>query len=470
MKAWWGNSVTGGEKTYAEMEYQQGVIIETGNSIGANLKETHQCETYFRDRTKYKGPRGATDPDTARQGHIDLGCGYSGNFDIKCQKLDVLGNPSYLGQCTLTVDISTCFPPTYQEALDSCYHLPATTTFVPLTSPTVPDWLKVDELPFELAPLPKSYNMTAPAITPAPCCEVNVASLCEKDRGFPKYGTGADGRWDPHLSYTRAVPYFPVVPCGDQPVSIPRPCPRIAVNMIENQTHPNFPQCNSICNLNKARAELAHVCHQNQTSAREQLEQTALNAKIQNMKDHHAALQSWSVGRTPKVTEAVEVIDCIDDNLPRRYNGIGEPKFSGGFDKLRLHNQCRLHSCKRNQCLKIKTPCPITQMTTPPERQCDSGQDDTKYECVDKVQIMWNNPLSLGFGISWAGIALFMFCGAIASFVITKRREGDEGVRFGNGEDQEIGNDPTLLAGRGGPGSPQGPRDAGDAWQMQKYS
>lgn len=448
------------------MEYQQGVIIETGNRIGANLKETHSCETYFRDRTKYKGPRGTADPQQAQQDHIDLGCGYSGNFDIKCEKLDAQGNPSFFGECTLTVDISTCLAPSYQEALDSCYSLPSTTPFVPITSPTVPDWLKVDEIPFELAPLPGPYNITAPSLTPAPCCEVHVASLCEKDRGFPVFGTGPDGRWDPHKSYTRQAAYFPVVHCGSQPVSIPRPCPRVRVEMIANQPHPNYPQCNHICSIGKARADLAALCNETARPEKGQLEQQALNAKIQSMRDHQAQLQSWSVGNTPRVTEAVEVIDCIDDRLPRRYNGIGEPRFSGGFDKLRLHNQCRLHSCKRNQCLKIRTQCPVPQMDTAPERMCNSGDQDTQYECVDKVQLMWNDPLSLGFGISWAGIALFMFVGAIVTFVL-KRRSGEEGIQVGM-EDQEAGGDPTLLAGRG-PGSPQGPRDAGDAWSMQKY-
>merc|ERR1719217_800091 len=88
-----------------------------------------------------------------------------------------------------------------------------------------------------------------------------------------------------------------------------------------------------------------------------------------------------------------------------------------GFEKMPLHNQCRLHGCKATQCLQIKTKCKIPWVHEAPEVQCNVFRPNGTFTCVEKIGIMTNNPMSLGFGIAWMVIGSIFCCAGIASWV-----------------------------------------------------
>lgn len=463
MKAWHGEGMS---STSNEMVYQQGVVIELSKNIFATQTETHSCLAYFSDRTKYKGPRETSDPVTAMQNHVDLGCGYRGNFDITCTKQEVEGvliNGVQKFECVPKVDISTCIPPSYGEALDSCYDIPVLRTAPPLESPQVPDWLKVDELPFQLAPLPEEFSLTKPTQTPGVCCEVHVASLCEPERNFPQYGAYSDGRWEPSSSYNGSNAYFPLIECGNQPNATIRPCPRVAISRTEGAKDLLFPQCQEACSLDKALLQLQKLCNETARPEKRENELASHERKIKSMRDHKLQLETWTLERSPKVTETLEVVDCMED-IPRRFNSLGNPVYQSNFEKLRLHRSCRVHGCKNNQCLRVRRPCEIPPMHSEPElaRICRPPVDPATFECVDKITIMSNNPLSLGIGIGWAGLALIMCCGIPVSMYYHFFPSQRDNTVLPLSNVEEAGDDiaPHLLSNRGGQTSP-GPRDAG---------
>merc|ERR1719424_452653 len=101
------------------------------------------------------------------------------------------------------------------------------------------------------------------------------------------------------------------------------------------------------------------------------------------------------------VTESKVVHDCFADSLPRRYNGMALPTVRSGFDKMPLHNMCRLHGCSAKQCLEVKRTCKVPYVQDAPEEMCPVSRPNGSFTCMDKVSIWTNNPMSLGFGIAW---------------------------------------------------------------------
>jgi len=405
----------------------QGVNVQSNQALPLGGMLSHSCKSYFSDRTNYFGPQQHTDPvarEEARNSHFDLGCGYSGNFNIKCsQSSSQVSN----GQCGLEVDISTCSPPTFSQALDDCYSAVMTTPepFVGASAPKVPDWLGVELLNFSIAELPAFFNITTQTTTARPCCEVHVGSVCRPDINFdnPLVGKTVDGRWQPEPSYNRSVGYFPVVPCDQQAKSVPRPCPRVKINQI-SAAYTQWPHCMRVCNAASAQAELAQICNRTANDMIETKEEAAHTAKINIQKAKMQQLERWTQERMPTVLEEKNVIDCFDDRLPRRYNSMSLPKMRSGFSTMPLHNQCRLHGCQVNQCLQVKKKCKVPFVHEPPEVMCNMPKDHGQFLCVDKVEISSNNPLSLGFGVAWMVIGALFICCSIASFV---RRSNSEG-------------------------------------------
>lgn len=398
------------------MEYWQGLAIETYEKLPLGGLLTKGCRSHFSNRSLYVGPRQASNPAQAQAAHFDLSCGYSGQFEITCGQTPA---QKAAGTCGLHVDISTCSPPSYSQALDACYTVPVTTTMPtgPIL-PTVPDWLGVEDVNFSLAELPPFYNITTQTTTPYPCCEVHVGSVCRPDQNFIYPAKTVLGRWQPDLSYKRETGYFPVVPCDQQAKSQPRKCPRVKIKEI-NQAYWQWPHCLSACSNAMAQANFMKVCNRTANPDMEVKEKAAHKKKIASMAMHARKLEDWTAQKMPTVISSKEVIDCFADRLPRRYNSLALPQMRTGFEKMPLHNQCRLHQCTAKQCLTIKRTCNVPFVHVAPEVMCNVHRPNGTFECVEKISIMSNNPMSLGFGIAWMIIGSVFLCAGIASFIRT---------------------------------------------------
>jgi hypothetical protein len=188
-----------------------------------------------------------------------------------------------------------------------------------------------------------------------------------------------------------------------------------------------------------AKTQFAQICNRTAHPDIEEKEKKAHQDKIHSMKAKAAELEAWTATRMPTVKMSKSVIDCFDDKLPRRYNSLALPKMRTGFEKMPLHNQCRLHGCKSTQCLEIKRKCKVPYVHEYPEVQCNVFRPNGTFTCVDKIGIMTNNPMSLGFGIAWMVIGSIFCCAGIASWIRTINNEGG----FGGGRAE------TTLATRG---------------------
>jgi len=399
------------------IEYWQGVYIETNNSMPLGGSSRHGCRDYFVDRSHYVGPRslsGKTQQAMARASHFDLSCGYGGTFDITCGQSAA---EKLTGQCSNKVDISTCTPPSYTQALDECYTV-QTTTPRP-TGPTaavVPDWLGVEILNFSLAHPSPYHGITTQTTTPYPCCEVHVGSVCRPDQNFAYPAPTDKGRWQPHLSHQGKAGYFSMVPCNKQAENVPRVCPRVKIKELST-FHLQWPQCAYACSNAQAQANLTKMCNRTLNEKLEVMEQAAHKAKIASMTAKAATLESWVAGRMRTVKDTKSVVDCFADKLPRRYNALALPKMRSGFDKMPLDNQCRLHQCKANQCLEIKRTCKVPFVHEFPETMCNVFRPNGTFTCVDKITINSNNPMSLGFGIAWMVIGGLFVCAGFAFYM-----------------------------------------------------
>mmetsp|Transcript_116102 Transcript_116102/g.223972 ORF Transcript_116102/g.223972 Transcript_116102/m.223972 type:complete len:921 (+) Transcript_116102:98-2860(+) len=411
--------------------WQQGVIIEIDSDLSVNNFEIHDCRGYFSNKYKYFGPRQVNSNPAhpsainARGNHPDLGCGYGGVFQVTCRPT------GQAGQCYADVDISTCTPPSYTEALADCYKLYGDSFGAPY-KPQYDDWLQIEEGNLSFPEPNESVNITKPP-DPRKCCDVDVSSTCEMGRQFS--GTDENGTWLPGKSYHRETGYFPMIECSQQ-AEAHKPCPMVQINHIRRAAASvlaTYPMCESVCNLSSVRDELQQLCDKTLHPGRENVIQGSHQEKIQIMRNGRSNLQAWSAANSPHVPETKEVHDCIDDSGSRRYNSMGLPQYRSGFTKLRLHNACRLHGCKQHQCLRVTRRCDIPAMDTFPERQCSSGEDQGVYECVDKIGIMNLNLVSPGFAIAWFVISLCMCCGAgvakVVQVVSDKRRLEEEQER-----------------------------------------
>lgn len=424
--------------TYDKMLYYQGVVIETSATLYEGQSQVYNCRDYFSDRNKYYSLRydNINRPHinsslgmvggvlNANDFHPDLGCGYSGTFSIDCVRMG--------GTCGLNASIKTCAPPTYTQAVTDCLAATTTTTpFIPTASAlAVPDWLEVEELPYQTAGYSLfSITTTTTSEGEATCCEAHVGSVCNPHVNFDgKYNVGPtlDGRWQPNLSFMGMTGYFPTVPCSEQAKwKSARACPRVRIKELPNaaSTYALYPACQSTCNLATVQMDLQKIC--NRTGIAEK-EEAAHLAKIAVMQAKKLELEAWTKGRMRTVEQAVTVTDCIGDTLPRRYNGMGLPSFRSGFEKLPLHSQCRLHGCKHKQCLKITRPCRIPFLQSAPEQNCGFNDYSPSFECQDKVGINSNDPMSIGFTIAWMIIGSIFFCASIAAWIRNYSREQED--------------------------------------------
>jgi len=152
-------------------------------------------------------------------------------------------------------------------------------------------------------------------------------------------------------------------------------------------------------------------------------EETAHQAKIDSMKAKKAMLESWTVTRMRTVTASTRVIDCIDDTLPKRFNGMGLPLFTSGYDKLPLHSECRLHRCSTSQCMKTTQPCHVPLVHDSPEQNCGHQNLDATYECIDKAGYNSFDPLSFAFAGAWVLIGCVFFCAGAVAWIKQHPRE-----------------------------------------------
>jgi len=166
-----------------------------------------------------------------------------------------------------------------------------------------------------------------------------------------------------------------------------------------------------------AQAKFQGVCNRTKHPEMEAKEKKAHADKIASMKAHAAKLEAWTAQKMATVVESKQVIDCFADRLPRRYNALALPAIRSGFDKMPLHNECRLHSCNAKQCLEVVRTCNVPYVHVAPEQMCNVHRPNGSFTCVDKVSIMSNNPMSLGFGIAWMVIGSIFSCVGIATLI-----------------------------------------------------
>lgn len=400
------------------VEYLQGVHIEMEEELIVTRERSYDCRETFSDRYKYVYPRSKGEPGSleallARQSHPDLGCGYKGNFRVTCQPEIV--DSEHTGNCSYKVDISTCEPPSYKEAIDNCYVEETWSgNQAQVFAPTVTDFLDVEEL--NLTTSEAVASNTIEATDNSQCCEPHVGSECVASREHP--GT-VNGTWMPEKSHTREFGYFPVIPCSKQAPLTRHLCPRVKIKKLDAATtyqHDLLWQCDLSCNLTSAQDELQQLCDSNVNSATHDREQRALRDKIAWMRAQRAGLEAWSRANWPLVGATEHVIDCVDDIGSRRYNQIGWNGDASGYDKLKLRYECRMQSCDHTQCIKVKRHCPIPQMSTAPESTCGPYGDQNMYQCVPKVPFSTSaGDLRASFAYCWLGLSgvCFFLCAAM---------------------------------------------------------
>lgn len=205
---------------------------------------------------------------------------------------------------------------------------------------------------------------------------------------------------------------------------------------VTNTAFQQWPHCLKVCNDSHAEAELKQkACDRSTNTGLADKEKDIFEKKLESMKAKRKVLEDWVTDRMITVTEMKQVTDCFADKLPRRYNGLSLPKLRTGFDKMPLHNECRLHNCKTNQCLEVKRPCKVPFVFEPPESLCSLYKPNGTFKCVDKVTIMSNNIVSLSFGIAWMIIGSVLLCCGIWSWIRTLNLESDF---FGMGETTSV--------------------------------
>jgi len=398
------------------MKYWQGVAIETYERVDGGNVTSRDCRATFSNRSLYVGPRASTNPSQAMDSHMDLGCGYKGHFNVTCRQVSP-------GVCMIEPDISTCKPPTYEEALTACYSVPTTTTRPPASADAiVEDWLGVEDVNDSLAELPTLYNITTQTTTPFSCCEVHVGAVCRPDQNFKYPAPTKEGRWQPEPSYKRQAPYFAVVPCDRQAKNQPRKCPRVRIKEI-SLAYLRWPQCRSACSTASVQAHFMSVCNRTKHPQIEEMEQRAHRDKIASMSAKAAELEAFVAEQMATVKGSKDVIDCFADDLPNRFNSLKLPKMRTGFEKMPLHNECRLHGCKPTQCLEITRTCKVPFVHEAPEVMCNVYRKNGTYNCIDKVGTMSNSPMSVNFGIIWFVVGGAFGCAGLITFVKQLNKE-----------------------------------------------
>jgi hypothetical protein len=400
-------------------ELGQGLYVEMQGWIDYGDHQEFKCSEYFSDPYRYVYPRTVGPVDSyealvARLEHPDLGCGYKGSFKVTC---DV--DPDDATNCSYKVDISTCVPPNYQEAIDSCYKevtwdMSSSSMYIP----ELPNWLTTEKLPIDseaglAGPVPNFSIVDLGNSDPDQCCEAHVGSECVLGKDY--HGTDK-GTWVPEQAMSRASGYFPLKFCSDQAKPFARPCPMVAIKELPSLLHESFPECDEVCNLTMAQMDLMSTCSSSVENGTKALEEGALRSKVGVMTRKRADLEFWARRNWPMVQSTTDIVDCVDDSvLAQRYNTIGFGEPTNGFEKLKVRYTCRINQCTANQCLKITRQCPIPEMSTSPELQCGPFGDQNMYSCVDKLPIQTQNNGPASHFTGWV-LAPFTAIVFLASF------------------------------------------------------
>lgn len=415
----------------------QGVYIPAGTSVaaggigGGGFLEG-DCFTRFSNRSYYWYPNQqksfadiykmypnldpADENSTEAQGeqHVDLGCGYTGMYKIKCHQENEY--EVGMGICNWKLDLSQCVPPTYEKALAECYTI-ETTTITTTTKLPIPVFMDIIKNNLTVAELPEKFEI--PTVVPPTerCCEPYVGSVCMTNVNFPRQDTypgtatkiypddnvdvktqtgdsptcthsvncihaglydnpatdwnsDKSGTWNPARSYhdtdqaglggESKEGYFTMVHCDKQIKDVShRPCPLVQI-VYNSSRWEEWPQCEDVCNITKANGLLHELCSADR-SARYEAEAQAHADKVKSMKDKHAELESWtSANSFLTVKETKIVLDCTKTNSPNAIppnNAI--PQVTNGYDMFEQQEECRLHGCEPNQCLVKKKACPL---------------------------------------------------------------------------------------------------------------
>jgi len=165
-------------------------------------------------------------------------------------------------------------------------------------------------------------------------------------------------------------------------------------------------------------AELNDMCLESGTKhERDTKENQTLRLKVESMKAKRNELEAWTIVNSRLTVPSTKtVMDCIDQaQLPSRYDPLVLPRVRSGFDKMPLHNTCRLHRCKISQCLVAKKDCPVPYINAGTEvNLCPPRPEATTYECTDKILIQSGSPMGIGFGVTWVIIGALLGIAGIA--------------------------------------------------------
>lgn len=187
----------------------QGVYIPAGTSVaaggigGGGFLEG-DCFTRFSNRSYYWYPNQqksfadiykmypnldpADENSTEAQGeqHVDLGCGYTGMYKIKCHQENEY--EVGMGICNWKLDLSQCVPPTYEKALAECYTI-ETTTITTTTKLPIPVFMDIIKNNLTVAELPDKFEIPTVVPPTEKCCEPYVGSVCMTNVNFPRQDT-----------------------------------------------------------------------------------------------------------------------------------------------------------------------------------------------------------------------------------------------------------------------------------------
>eukprot|EP00746_Dinoflagellata_sp_MGD_P068761 gnl/MRDRNA2_/MRDRNA2_28252_c0_seq1.p1 gnl/MRDRNA2_/MRDRNA2_28252_c0~~gnl/MRDRNA2_/MRDRNA2_28252_c0_seq1.p1 ORF type:complete len:1080 (+),score=176.86 gnl/MRDRNA2_/MRDRNA2_28252_c0_seq1:90-3329(+) len=408
-----------------EWSMLNGIYVTVPETMKDGQSSTQSCRNYFSAKDRYwiKGPKpygggGFHEHDFSEEEFPDLGCGYTGTFEIQCHCVPLEPNFTYSKEeecppCYPTVSIKTCNPPTYSEAVEQC--LPE----INVEPPKVQPFLKVDAVEVH-TPEPKSFEI--PDIsTVSSCCETHVASVCRKEVNFPHHGNFVNGQWEPEKAYRREAAYFPLVKCEAQAQAAPRICQHAYFNVTDPMEYAKYsPLCWKACDPKEVAKQYVAFCTGDMPAQLAAEADKAHKEKIASMAAKRTQLESWVSANSPWVKEVKSVHPCIDKEA---HGDAPMKSLRSGFEHLKMDKTCQIKGCKPDQCLEIKRGCKLPFMDSAPERQCVEPEPEATLTCVDRVEVSTQPIISIIFSSLFFGTSASLMISLLVCCIKQRRSQ-----------------------------------------------
>lgn len=396
-----------------------GIYIDSTDILKNGTFSTHSCRNYFGVKDRYwingskkgGGGGGFQNYGFTEKEFPDLGCGYTGNFDIECNCGPLESGKTYLKEsecpaCHLTVSIKTCNPPTYAEAVKQC--IPEQ-VLKPPKAPVVQEFMKVASVDVKT---PEPLNFTIPdVLTVSSCCETHVASVCRREVNYPHHGNLKNGQWEPEKSYQREAAYFPMVKCEAQAKAQPRMCQHAFLNVTNIAEYLKYPKCAKACNESTIGGAWKKFCNEDIQSQMAAEAESAHKEKVASMATKRAHLEAWVYSNSIWVEEKKSVHPCIDKDT---HWSAPMKSFRSGYEHLKMDKTCQVKGCKPDQCLEVKETCDLPFMDWAPERQCKTQETVATLTCVDQVEISTHSSISVIISTLFFAASFLLCCASMA--------------------------------------------------------